>query len=76
MRFGLNDLTDLPKVEDMAEVLGFDLPGLGEAGPSDQFFRWAIPSSARGCGLRAGVRGGAGRRPALRPEPVKTAAGP
>ena len=25
-RFGLNDLTDLPKVEDMSELLGFDLP--------------------------------------------------
>jgi len=37
MRFGLNDLSDLPKVEDMADVLGFEIPGLGEAGPSDQF---------------------------------------
>jgi segregation and condensation protein B len=25
-RFGLNDLADLPKVEDMSELLGFDLP--------------------------------------------------
>jgi len=25
-RFGLNDLTDLPKIEDMSELLGFDLP--------------------------------------------------
>jgi segregation and condensation protein B len=25
-RFGLNDLTDLPKVEDMSELLGFELP--------------------------------------------------
>ena len=25
-RFGLNDLTDLPKVEDMADALGFELP--------------------------------------------------
>ena len=29
-RFGLNDLSDLPKVEDMSELLGFDLPGLGD----------------------------------------------
>ncbi len=29
-RFGLNDLSDLPKVEDMSELLGFDMPGLGE----------------------------------------------
>jgi segregation and condensation protein B len=25
-RFGLNDLSDLPKVEDISELLGFDLP--------------------------------------------------
>jgi segregation and condensation protein B len=28
IRFGLNDLSDLPKVEDMAEALGFDPPAL------------------------------------------------
>jgi segregation and condensation protein B len=33
-RFGLNDLSDLPKVEDMSELLGFDLPTtVGEAAP-------------------------------------------
>jgi segregation and condensation protein B len=33
-RFGLNDLTDLPKVEDMSDLLGFDLPGgVGEPAP-------------------------------------------
>lgn len=33
-RFGLNDITDLPKVEDMSELLGFDLPaGVGEPTP-------------------------------------------
>lgn len=26
-RFGLNDLADLPRVEDMSELLGFELPG-------------------------------------------------
>ena len=31
-RFGLNDLSDLPKVEDMSELLGFELPGM-EATP-------------------------------------------
>ena len=46
MRFGLNDLTDLPKVEDMAEVLGFEIPGLGEAGPSDQFLPLEAPEEA------------------------------
>jgi len=30
MRFGLNDLSDLPKVEDMAEALGIDAPILVE----------------------------------------------
>ena len=32
-RFGLKDLNDLPRVEDMADVLGFDFGGLGE-GPA------------------------------------------
>jgi segregation and condensation protein B len=33
-RFGLNDLSDLPKVEDMADLLGFDLPAsVGEPEP-------------------------------------------
>jgi len=33
-RFGLNDLSDLPKVEDMSELLGFDLPATaGEPAP-------------------------------------------
>jgi segregation and condensation protein B len=33
-RFGLNDLTDLPKVEEMSDALGFDLPlTLGEPTP-------------------------------------------
>ena len=27
IRFGLNDLSDLPKIEDMAEALGFNPPG-------------------------------------------------
>ncbi len=35
IRFGLNDLTDLPKVEDMAEALGFDVPILVEQTPSE-----------------------------------------
>ncbi|HUF24719.1 MAG TPA: SMC-Scp complex subunit ScpB [Vicinamibacterales bacterium] len=30
-RFGLNDLSDLPKVEDMSELLGFELPGMDAA---------------------------------------------
>ena len=46
MRFGLNDLTDLPKVEDMAEVLGFEIPGLNEARPADQFLPLEVPDEA------------------------------
>jgi segregation and condensation protein B len=30
IRFGLNDLSDLPKIEDMSEALGLDLPLLTE----------------------------------------------
>ena len=36
IRFGLNDLTDLPKVEDMAEALGLDTPILTERTPSEE----------------------------------------
>ena len=36
IRFGLNDLTDLPKVEDMAEALGLEAPLLIEQAPSDE----------------------------------------
>ena len=36
IRFGLNDLSDLPKVEDMAEALGIDVPLLVEQLPSDE----------------------------------------
>jgi segregation and condensation protein B len=36
IRFGLNDLNDLPKIEDMAEALGFDPPaGLTEQSPRE-----------------------------------------
>jgi len=37
IRFGLNDLGDLPKIEDMAEVLGFDPPArLTEQTPPEE----------------------------------------
>ena len=37
IRFGLKDLNDLPKVEDMAEALGFDPPaGLAEQSPPEE----------------------------------------
>ena len=36
-RFGLKDLSDLPKVEDMAEALGMEVPsGLAEPYPLDE----------------------------------------
>jgi segregation and condensation protein B len=36
LRFGLNDLSDLPKVEDMAEALGLEGPLLIEQTPSEE----------------------------------------
>ena len=36
IRFGLNELTDLPKVEDMAEALGLDAPLLVEQAPAEE----------------------------------------
>ena len=36
IRFGLNDLTDLPRVEDMAEALGLEAPILIEQTPSEE----------------------------------------
>jgi segregation and condensation protein B len=46
-RFGLNDLSDLPKVEDMSELLGFDLPAtMGEPAPQT-----ALPFDSVGPGL-------------------------
>ena len=52
IRFGLKDLTDLPKIEDMAEALGFDPPaGLIEQTPREE----VLPLG------RGGRRGGAPR---------------
>lgn len=36
IRFGLKDLSDLPKVEDMAEALGFEPPLLVERTPTEE----------------------------------------
>src|SRR5262245_29376000 len=36
IRFGLNDISDLPKVEDMAEALGLDAPILVEQAVTDE----------------------------------------
>jgi len=45
IRFGLNDLTDLPKVEDMAEALGLDAPILIEQSPSEEMLPLAEPDT-------------------------------
>jgi segregation and condensation protein B len=46
IRFGLKDLGDLPKVEDMAEALGFDPPaGLIEQTPREDVLPLEEPAS-------------------------------
>jgi len=45
IRFGLNDLTDLPKVEDMAEALGLDAPILIERTPAEEMLPLDEPES-------------------------------
>jgi segregation and condensation protein B len=46
IRFGLNDLSDLPKVEDMAAALGFDPPaGLTEIMPREEMLPLDEPSA-------------------------------
>ena len=47
IRFGLNDLTDLPKVEDMAEALGLEAPLLVEQTPPEEHA--AARRARRGC---------------------------
>lgn len=47
IRFGLKDLGDLPKVDDMAEALGFDPPaGLVERTPLDELLPLDEPAEA------------------------------
>jgi segregation and condensation protein B len=47
IRFGLNDLTDLPKVEDMAEALGIENPLLIERLPSEEQLPLEEPDEER-----------------------------
>jgi segregation and condensation protein B len=47
IRFGLNDLTDLPKVEDMAEALGLEAPILIEQTPSEEMLPLEEPDEER-----------------------------
>jgi segregation and condensation protein B len=49
IRFGLKDLGDLPRVEDMAEALGFDPPaGLTERTPPEDVLPLEEPEEPRG----------------------------
>ena len=64
MRFGLNDLTDLPRVEDMAEVLGFEIPRLNEAGPSEQLLPLGLPEDQGAEPSAAGAAGAGDGEPA------------
>jgi segregation and condensation protein B len=74
MRFGLNDLTDLPKVEDMADVLGFEIPGLNEAGPSEQFLplesREEVPGAEAARAAEPDVQADAPTEPPVDDQPV------
>jgi segregation and condensation protein B len=45
IRFGLNDLGDLPKVEDMADALGFESPLLVERTPSEDMLPLEEPDA-------------------------------
>jgi segregation and condensation protein B len=45
IRFGLNDLSDLPKVEDMAEALGFEAPILVERTPNEDLLPLEEPET-------------------------------
>jgi segregation and condensation protein B len=47
IRFGLNDLSDLPKVEDMAEALGIDAPILIEQIPNEEALPLEEPDANR-----------------------------
>ncbi len=46
IRFGLNDLGDLPKIEDMAEALGIDTPLLVEQTPGEDALPLVEPEAA------------------------------
>jgi segregation and condensation protein B len=45
IRFGLNDLSDLPKIEDMAAALGLDQPLLIEQSPSEELLPLEEPEA-------------------------------
>lgn len=46
IRFGLNDLNDLPNIEDMADALGFELPaGIFDVTPRDEMLPLGDPDA-------------------------------
>jgi segregation and condensation protein B len=55
IRFGLNDLTDLPKVEDMAEALGIENPLLVERTPAEDLLPLAEPEPETEAEAEAGA---------------------
>ena len=56
-RFGLNDIIDLPKVEDMSELMGFDIP-LGEPTPQNALpFDFDHPAAGEVNGTSASASG-------------------
>jgi segregation and condensation protein B len=48
IRFGLNEINDLPKVEDMAEALGFEPPLLTEHAPGEETLPLEEPEQESG----------------------------
>ena len=48
IRFGLNDLADLPKVEDMAEALDLEAPILVERTPPEELLPLEEPEDSVG----------------------------
>jgi segregation and condensation protein B len=59
IRFGLNDLSDLPRVEDMAEALDLEVPILVERQPPEELLPLEEPDEAPDEGGPAGSPGGA-----------------
>lgn len=57
IRFGLNDLSDLPKIEDMAEALGIDTPLLVEQTPGEEALPLVEPETEDGEQPHNGPRG-------------------
>ena len=66
IRFGLKDLNDLPRIEDMAEALGFDPPaGLMEQAPREDMLPLEEPAAAEPAAVEEGspATGGADEKP-------------